>query len=133
MDDRFREEPYKYQRHLGMDLTDWGPDMAEVTIPVADHLLNRHENVHGGVYASVLDTCMGYAGCWTGDPERVQLCLTLSLTVQFISRPKGQVMVGVGRRTGGGKSTFFAEAEITDETGELVAKGTGVFKYRRPA
>ena len=133
MDERFREDPYPFQAHLGMRVEDWGPDICRIALPVDDHLMNRHMNVHGGVYASLLDTCMGYAGCWTGDPERVQLCLTLSLTVQFISRPRGMLLTGIGRRTGGGKGTFFAEAEIGDETGELVAKGTGVFRYRRSA
>lgn len=133
MDESLREKPYPFQAHLGMEVADWGPDRCRIVLPVAHHLMNRHMNVHGGVYASVLDTCMGYAGCWTGDPDRVQLCLTLSLNVQFISRPRGAVLTAVGRRTGGGKGTFFAEAEVSDETGELVAKGTGVFKYRRQA
>ena len=89
MDERFREKPYPFQRHVGMEIVEWGPDLAVIHLPVVEHLMNRHMNVHGGAYASLLDTCMGYAGCWTGDPERKQLCLTLSLNVQFISRPKG--------------------------------------------
>ncbi|MFW2588952.1 PaaI family thioesterase [Sagittula sp. SSi028] len=130
MDERMREDPYPFQAHLGLRVVEWSQDMCRIELPVADHLMNRHANVHGGVYASALDTCMGYAGCWTGDPAQVQLCLTLSLNVQFLSRPKGVLLIGQGQRTGGGRSTFFAEGHIMDETGELVAKGTGVFKYR---
>ncbi|SPF77849.1 PaaI family thioesterase [Pseudoprimorskyibacter insulae] len=130
LDPALKETPYPYQSHLGMEMTGWKQDWSRFETPVAEHLLNRHANVHGGAYASILDTVMGYAGCWTGDPDQRQLCLTLSLTVQFISRPKGEVLIGEGLRTGGGRGTFFAEGQITDETGELVAKGTGVFKYR---
>lgn len=131
MDKRFYEEPYAYSRHIGMKMLDWGPDFARFEMPLAPFLMNRHDNPHGGAHASLLDTVMGYAGCWTGDPDKPQMCLTLSLNVQYLSRPRGAVLLAEGRKTGGGKSTFFAEAEIADETGELIAKGTGVFRYRR--
>lgn len=132
LDPAFKETPYAYQAHLGMDMTGWKDSWARFETPLAAHLMNRHDNVHGGAYASILDTVMGYAGCWTGDPELRQMCLTLSLNVQFISRPKGTRLIGEGFKTGGGRGTFFAEGQITDDTGELVAKGTGVFKYRKP-
>ncbi|MBY6118974.1 PaaI family thioesterase [Mameliella alba] len=130
MDEAFREAPYAYSRHIGMKMTEWHEGYAAFELPLEDFLMNRHGNPHGGVHASLLDTVMGYAGCWTGDPERKQLCLTLSLNVQYLSRPKGQLLKGEGWKTGGGRSSFFAEAQIADETGELIAKGTGVFKYR---
>jgi len=47
-----------------------------------------------------------------------------------LSQAKGQLLIGQGRRTGGGRKTYFAEGKITDETGELIATGTGVFRYR---
>ena len=73
---------------------------------------------------------MGYAGCWTGDPDAPQLCVTLSLNVSYLSRPRGAVMIAEARRTGGGRSTFFAEGEVRDDAGELIATGSGVFRYR---
>ncbi|WP_425099795.1 PaaI family thioesterase [Tropicibacter sp. S64] len=131
MDDRFCEEPYAWQAHIGMVMRDWSEGFARFELPLAPFILNRHGNPHGGAHASLLDTAMGYAGCWTGDPERRQMCLTLSLNVQYLSRPRGEVFIATGRRTGGGKSTFFAEGVVEDETGEVIAKGTGVFRYRR--
>lgn len=132
MDDRFYEAPYAYSAHLGFSMVDWHAGYSRFELPLADHLNNRHGNPHGGAHASLLDTVMGYAGCWTGDPDTRQMCLTLALNVQYLSRPKGQLMIGEGWKTGGGKSTFFAEGLIKDETGELIAKGTGTFRYRRP-
>jgi uncharacterized protein (TIGR00369 family) len=130
MDDLFREDAYAFARHLGMVMTEWREGYAAFDLPLERFLMNRHGNPHGGVHASLLDTVMGYAGCWTGDSERRQMCLTLSLNVQYLSRPHGQILKGEGWRTGGGRSTFFADAQIADETGEVIAKGTGVFKYR---
>lgn len=131
MDDRFREPPYPFSEHLGMSMEDWTDGYARFALPIAPHLANRHGNPHGGAHAALLDTAMGYAGCWTGDPDRAQLCLTLSLTVQYMSRPVGKTFLGEGFRTGGGRSTFFAEGTVKDETGELIARGSAVFRYRR--
>jgi len=133
MDERFHEDPYAYQKLLGIEMRDWRADYALFALPIEEHIMNRHGNPHGGAHASLLDTVMGYAGCWTGDPDKRQMCLTLSLNIQYISRPLGKVFLAEGFKTGGGRSTFFAEGVVKDETGELVAKGSGVFRYRKLA
>lgn len=130
MDPRFVEEPYPFQSHLGFELTEWREGFARFEQPVADHLGNRHGNLHGGVHATLLDTAMGYAGCWTGEPERRQLALTLSLTVNYLGRSEGQRMIAEARLTGGGRRSFFAEGEVCDEDGVVLATGSGVFRYR---
>lgn len=130
MDEAFREDPYAFAAHMGMQMVEWRQGYAAFDVSLEAFLMNRHGNPHGGVHASLLDTVMGYAGCWTGNPDQRQMCLTLSLNVQYLSRPRGQILKGEGWRTGGGRATFFAEAQIADDTGELIAKGTGVFKYR---
>lgn len=133
MDDTIREASYPYAAHLDMRMADWSEGYARFEMPLAAFHDNRHGNPHGGAHASLLDTVMGYAGCWTGDADRIRTCLTLSLTVQYLSRPRGVVFIGEGWKTGGGRSTFFAEGVVKDETGELIAKGTGVFRYRSRA
>lgn len=124
------EAQYPFAAHIGMELTDWRKDFARVELPLAKHVENRHGAPHGGVHAALLDTCMGYAGCWTGDPDAPLLCLTLNLSVNYLSRPDGTHFVAEGRRTGGGRRTFFAEGVLRDETGSVIATGTGVFRYR---
>jgi uncharacterized protein (TIGR00369 family) len=131
MDETLREDPYSWSAHIGMQMLDWGPGYAKFQLPLADFIMNRHGAPHGGAHASLLDSVMGYAGCYTGDPAQRQMCLTLNLNVQYLSRPKGEVFIAEGHKTGGGKSTFFAEGMILDETGELIAKGTGTFRYRK--
>ena len=120
-----------FLQSLGLERRAFSEGLARFELALEPRHMNRLGIPHGGVYASLLDTIMGYAGCWTGDRDRRQMCLTLNLNVQFISRPKGKMLIGEGFRTGGGKSTFFAEGVLKDETGEVVAKGTGVFRYRR--
>ncbi len=131
MDPRFQEPEYPYSAHLGMKMTGWSQGWARFEMALAPFVMNRHGNPHGGAHASLIDTVMGYAGCWTGDPEVRQMALTLSLNVQYLSRPRGVLLIGEARQTGGGRSTFFAEALVVDETGERIASGSGVFRYRR--
>lgn len=127
------EDPYAFQRHIGFRMTGWEKDFARFELPLAPHLMNRYGIPHGGVYALLLDTVMGYAGCYTGDPDRPQLAMTLSLTTNFLGRPADELLIGEGRRTGGGRSTFFAEGTVTDGAGTVVATATGTFRYRKGA
>ena len=130
MDPKLIEAPYPLQAHLGFVMREWRADYCEFELPIAPHLGNRFGIVHGGIHAVMLDTCMGFAGCFTGDPKAPQQAMTLSLNTNFLSQAKGKILIGTGRRTGGGYKTFFAEGQITDDTGELIATGTGVFRYR---
>jgi uncharacterized protein (TIGR00369 family) len=63
--------PIPSRRILGSSLTGWREGWARVELPVADVLGNRQGLVHGGVHATLLDTAMGYCGCYTGDPSGV--------------------------------------------------------------
>jgi len=130
VDPRLIEAPYAFQRHLGFTLTGWERDFARFEQPLVEALGNRHGALHGGVYATLLDTAMGFAGCWTGDPARRQMAMTLSMTVNFLAPPQGGTLIAEGRRTGGGRKTFFTEGAARDETGLLLATATGVFRYR---
>lgn len=125
------EPTYPWQDMLGFTVTGWGPDVAEITLPLAAKHGNRYGIPHGGVLASLLDTAMGFAGCYSGDLEKPILAMTLSMTTNFVAVSRGTVLVAQGRRTGGGAKTFFAEATVTDDTGAVIATATGVFRYRK--
>ena len=131
MDPRLREDPYPFQELVGFRMADWSADYARFELDVTDSILNRHGIPHGGVHAVLLDTVMGYAGCFTGNPDTRVMAMTLSMTTNFLSRPKGSRLIAEGRKKGGGSSTFFASGRVEDETGELVATATGVFRYRK--
>ena len=83
---------------------------------------------HGGVICTLLDIAMGtVARCTVGVPV-----MTLDMQTSFIGPGRG-VLIGEGRVLRAGRSIVFCEAEVRAEaTGELVAKGSGVFKPVRP-
>ncbi|SEL25975.1 uncharacterized domain 1-containing protein [Roseovarius azorensis] len=130
LDPALIEPPSALQNHLGYEMTGWARDHARIELPLAPFLMNRQGLPHGGIHATLLDTAMGYAGCYTGDPQHPQMALTLSLTVNYLGQAQGTRLIAEARRTGGGKTTFFAEATVHDDTGALIATGTGVFRYR---
>lgn len=132
LDPTLREDAYPLQAHLGFALTAWREGWARVELPVTAHLGNRQGLVHGGVHATLLDTAMGYCGCYTGDPARRVMALTLSMTVNYISDTRGLRLIAEAMRTGGGRSTYFASGTLRDDTGTEIATATGVFRYRRP-
>ena len=131
MSDAFPGEPAEFGKHIGMELVDWTPGAARIELALTAIHANRQGLPHGGIHAALLDSAMGYAGCHAD--EGGMNALTLSLNVQYLSRPEGSRLIATARRTGGGRSTYFAEGEVTDETGRVIATGTGVFRYRKPA
>jgi uncharacterized protein (TIGR00369 family) len=82
---------------------------------------------HGGVICTLLDIAMGTAArCTIGVPV-----MTLDMQTSFIGPGRG-VLIGQGRVLRAGRSILFCEAEVTaEDTGELIAKGSGVFKPAR--
>ncbi|WP_272008956.1 PaaI family thioesterase [Roseovarius sp. ZX-A-9] len=130
LDPRLIEEPYPLQKHLNMRMTAWRKDYARIEIPLTHQLMNRQGLPHGGIHATLLDSAMGYAGCYTGDPDRQQMALTLSMTVNYLAQANGEILITEGWRTGGGRKTYFAEGRVTDHTGTVIATSTGVFRYR---
>jgi len=120
-------------QHLGARMTDWREDFAQLQLPFRAHLMNRQGLPHGGVYATLLDSAMGFAGCFDSDPARPRLALTLTLTVNYLAQPRGTVLIAEAWRTGGGRRSFFADGRVVDEIGTSVASGSGVFRYRGDA
>ncbi|WP_317055880.1 PaaI family thioesterase [Roseovarius rhodophyticola] len=100
LDPRLAEAPSPLSRTLGFKLTDWTEGFARVEAPLADHLMNRQGLPHGGVYAAMLDTAMGFAGCYTGDAKVRQNALTLSMTVNYLSRATGKHLIAEAHVTG---------------------------------
>ncbi|HKL06391.1 MAG TPA: PaaI family thioesterase [Roseovarius sp.] len=124
------EAPSPMARHLGIEMTGWGDGWARIEAPNAPYIRNRQGLPHGGLHATLLDTVMGFAGCFTGDANRHQMALTLSMTVNYLGQAQGARLIAEGRITGGGRKTYFAESDVRDDTGALIAKASGVFRYR---
>ena len=119
----------------GIMILDWQDGSASVQVELgADHL-NPLGLVHGGLYATMLDVALAMCGSYRPEPEGLYPGLTLSLTTQYIAPMRlddGQALA-VARRTGGGRSVFFAAGEVLAPDGRVIASASGVFKPGRLA
>lgn len=121
-----------YGQLIGYRLVAWRENYAEVELELGPQHLNGYGIPHGGLIATLLDTACGYAGVYCTVPGNVRHAVTLSLTTQFI----GQVrdfgrLVAIGRKTGGGRSIYFATGELRDGAGNLIAEAVATFRYRK--
>lgn len=122
-----------FNPYLGIEITSWedGAGSAAFT-PTGDHV-NPAGLIHGGSLVSLLDVALALTGSYTEPPLKLVPGLTLSLNVGFVSaaRPGDGALTATARKTGGGRSVFFAEGEVRAADGRLVATATGVFKPGR--
>ena len=101
---------------------------ARCWLDIAEHHLNRHGVLHGGVVSTLLDCAGGVTGSLTVDNSGITPFLTVSINVQFLASVKRGRVTAVGKLRGGGRSLLFIDSELTDENGTAIATSSGVFK-----
>ena len=114
---------------LGVEGTGLAPGTASTVLDQRSELSNMHGAVHGGVIMALLDTTMARAAM-AHQGFRLSV-VSIGVSVNFLRPGFGRLSTDA-RVTGGGKSTCFCEGEVKDAEGNLVAKGLGTFKYRKP-
>ena len=116
----------------GIMLTAWDDGFGAVRVDLAAHHVNPMQLVHGGLYSSMLDVALAMTGSYRPAPAPLIPGLTLSLTTKFLAAATldDRYLIAEARRTGGGRRIFFAEGQVHDDAGQLVATGTGTFRYR---
>jgi uncharacterized protein (TIGR00369 family) len=97
-----------------------------VELPYAPELTNPQGSVHGGVLTTAMDISMGHL-CH----RYLSTAVTIEMQVRFF-RP----LHGTGRCTGrllkAGRRIVHLESRLTDESGRLVAVGTGSWHRLEP-
>jgi uncharacterized protein (TIGR00369 family) len=111
-------------RTLGYDIVEAESGRVAITlIPTADHL-NPSGTVHGGLTATLLDSCMGLAIQSMLEPGLGSTTLEFKISlVRAITTETGEIraegkVLNCGRRVG------TAEGRVTDAQGRLLAHGT---------
>jgi uncharacterized protein (TIGR00369 family) len=111
-------------RAIGYDIVEASQGRAVVTASSSEEHLNPEGTVHGGIAATLLDTCMGLAV--RSMLEKGYALTTLEFKITFLRpitketgalRAEGTLLT-CGRRVGA------AEGRLTDSSGRLLAHGT---------
>lgn len=87
--------------------------------------LSRAERVHGGVLFSLLDTALGRAVIEELPPGRG--CATVEIKINYFRPVQHGVLRAAGRCVQKTRSLAYAEGDVTNEEGKLLARATGTF------
>lgn len=102
---------------------DYTEDACKVSFEVKDFMLNPQGGLHGGVAAFVLDISMGHL-LW----KKGGAGTTLEIKIQYAKAARAGRLTATGRFLRRGRSISYLRAELTDESGELVAFATSTWK-----
>ena len=102
--------------------------VVELELDLRPELMNSLAAAHGGVICTLVDVAMAAAARSDSPESRV---VTVDMSVQFI-HPGTGTLKAIGRSRKVTRSLAFCDAEVTDANGDLVARGTGVFKRLKP-
>jgi uncharacterized protein (TIGR00369 family) len=132
MQERLRSTPF--YGLLGIELVSAAAGRARVRMALGDDLLNFQGIAHGGVLATLADSACGLAVRSALDPGRRHV--TIQLSIQYLLPATAGTIVADGRAVRVGAQIAYAEADVTDERGRLLARATstiGVMKDRTGA
>lgn len=113
---------------VGARLEEAAAGRSRYTLDLRPELVNIHHAAHGGVIMTVLDAAMASAA--VSKTDFTTIVMTIDMSISFMRPGTGRLTIH-GRVVGGGASVSFCEAEITDESGETIAKALGSFKQRK--
>ena len=117
---RERLQGSEFYRWAGIELTDASPGQAEISFDAGPHHVNLQGLVHGGMLATLADTAMGLAVRTQLEPGRRHV--TVNLSVEFLTPGRAGRIVARGRTVKIGRQLGFAEADVVDDRGRLLAR-----------
>ena len=116
--------------HLGVELLEKADGRVRIAFDPRPEHFNSWRGIHGGVVMSLLDVALSSASRAL-DPA-CSGAATVEMKTNFLAIGRGAV-VGEGRAQRAGRSLIYAEGEILDPEGNVLAKGNGTFKLIYPA
>lgn len=128
-DDIFRIKKLSpFAELIGIKIDRLEENYCRLKLLLEEKCINYNGGIHGGVIATLSDTCMGVA------LRTVSLKpLTAELTVNYLSPPRvGDELTAEGWIIHRGKTIILTECIIKSDHGLDIAKGRGIFVNRVP-
>jgi uncharacterized protein (TIGR00369 family) len=116
-----------FTEHLGIQVADLQDGVARLALELRPELCNSFGTAHGGVLATLLDVALCQAAR-TQHPDSPGI-MTIDMATSFIAAGQGRLSAE-GRVLKPGRTTIFAEAEVRNADGTLVAKAIGTVRAR---
>ena len=132
-------EQIPFNTLLGLSIESMSPGGVTVSFRMRDELMGHRKRrmVHGGVISSVIDVTGGLVA-FMGAQERMDETLeaklerfgrvsTIDLRVDFLRPGTGTAFTAIARTLRTGNKVAVTRTELTNDTGELIAVGTGSY------
>ena len=116
-------------KHLSMTVSEIGVGYSVITLDVGTEHMNPFGGIHGGVYASAIDTA-AYWSAYCELPEENGL-ITIDVKVDFLAPVFDKKIIINGRRIKSGKTIYLTEAKMSDKNGKVLAHGTSKLMVTR--
>jgi uncharacterized protein (TIGR00369 family) len=111
---------------LGMEVVEVGHGFATFALEPDARMLNPIGSVHGGIAATLLDSCMGCAVHTTLEPGLGYTTAQLNLHYLRSMQPGMGRVTATGTVLHRGRKQATAEAKLVDADGRLLAHGTTI-------
>jgi len=111
-----------YFKLLSMPIIELGTGRSVIEIDIGEKHLNAFGSVHGGVYASAIDTA-AYWAAYCELPEKSGLT-TIDMNISILAPAKSGKHIVRGRSIKVGRTIALCEAEIFDSGEKKLAHGT---------
>ncbi len=136
------EEKMPFNAFLGIKVVSFDTHSTSLMFEWKDILVGNpaFKSLHGGIIAAVLDMTGGVA-CWMANIERYEgypleealsVCgraegATIDLRVDYIAPGRGKYFIAKADIVRFGQRVIVARMELTNDTKQLIAIGTGTF------
>ncbi len=112
-----------YFELLSMKLTDVGIGYAILEIELAKKHLQPFGVVHGGVFASIIDAA-AFWSLYYGIEDPDTGLTTVDLKLNYLAPAVSGKLIARGRQIKVGRTLGYAEAQVVDQEGKVLAHGT---------
>ena len=112
-----------YFKLLSMKIRDVGRGFSILEIDLSEKHLQPFGMVHGGVFASIIDAAAFWALFFDIEDQKAG-ATTVDLKLNYLAPAASGKLIAKGRQIKLGKTLGYAEAEVTDANGKLLAHGT---------
>ncbi len=112
-----------YFELLSMKLTDVGIGYAILEIELAKKHLQPFGVVHGGVFASIIDAA-AFWSLYYGIEDPDTGLTTVDLKLNYLAPAVSGKFIARGRQIKVGRTLGYAEAQVVDQEGKVLAHGT---------